>query len=63
MVSGAIIISIIIFIFIFLIIIILLIPQTVKINNRLNDLSVQFACNNYCTSLLYSIIIILIINS
>jgi len=46
-----------------IIIIILLIPQTVKNNNRINDLSVQFACNNYCIVLLYSIIIILMINS
>jgi len=32
----------------------------VKNNNRINDLSVLFACNNYCIALEYSIIIIII---
>jgi len=33
----------------------------VKSNNRINDLSVLFTCNNYCIALLHSIIIIIII--
>jgi len=40
-----------------------MIPQTAKNNNRINDLVciIQFAHNNYCIALSYSIIIIIIV--